>query len=1059
MQKRLPALLLAALMVWTLAVPAMGFPDVPEDHWAFGAVSYLVEAGLIEGYPDGTFGGSRTMTRFEAAMALARLVNRLERRIDQLVAQGIEIGYEDLVKQVSAALNEANRALAAAEEAKFSADEALNVALGILDAIDAGMLETTSAAPSTGPIESRAEAALHAAEQAKQVAEEAMDIAVGILDAIDARGWDESINEAVSETRALAEQVAASQQAAKDAHDLAQQAIDIALGTLDAIDARGWDQDIDALYAQVDDAVNQARAAIEAARRANDAAQEALEAAVATLDAIDSRQWDARIADAQATADRALALAQRLAQDIEEGAPSDVSLFTPEARAAIEEIAARVVADRVRAIEENAAAVADEVKGLRADLDAADALIKAEAARLEKAIADATAQLRRELEVVGVRVDDLEAKFMALEATVASHGEQIEAIRAELDRVKVSGSNEVRWYEGYHRGDTPYENPRDPEDEFEVPKSRAENRLHLRIDSKFRDTISLVSELNIVADHTILSTGSLKPVIEKSQAYVEATTDQAVRVIRIGSLDKNRVAAGFLPELVDAEEFGTDNFGFFVNIASGASNTDVFGAKAAKSGVISYGANVSMPLGDNMDLSIGALHHRNAGDPRNAVGIASSGRFSGVQYEGYWAKDVEEDSLAYSGKIVLPIDEKITFSAHFDRLDEVWSESRRLPFAAEAELREPDVYLDRPSAVNEKIFAGERVVRYRVEMPLAGGTAFLQMGQSDFLANHEDPVTGDIIGTAVQDRFSQYGVKDMNLLGFDVEATRSRFVDWFNEDAVMTDSRVNLSTQVELIDLDIAIHSQENKQLPDTDPEYEQRHFLVSLSRPVQIFLPWKGTLAFGTSFTADNKAHSAYKLELEGYEAAPGVTVNAEISGQNNRIDDGEWRLNEKWSGHKETVQAVDATWRFAEPMNLFGGYKVVNNEKGRTTTQDAGLEYKISALGGDLSFGYGYRVVHRNGAVDGEPRNVFSAAYTRTAGDFTLSADAKYYIGGTEEEDGNKYDTIANLRLVYPVFSGADFSLTGKYVHSRGEKVVGGEDRPEYMATSVVAGFKIHF
>jgi hypothetical protein len=56
-------------------------PDVPWDHWAYDAIAELYDAGLIEGYPDGTFGGSRLLTRYEFAQALARLMYTLEERM------------------------------------------------------------------------------------------------------------------------------------------------------------------------------------------------------------------------------------------------------------------------------------------------------------------------------------------------------------------------------------------------------------------------------------------------------------------------------------------------------------------------------------------------------------------------------------------------------------------------------------------------------------------------------------------------------------------------------------------------------------------------------------------------------------------------------------------------------------------------------------------------------------------------------------------------------------------------------------------------------------------
>ena len=48
------------------------FPDVPSNHWAYEAVSDLSRRGLVEGYPDGTFGGDRLLTRYEFAQIVYR---------------------------------------------------------------------------------------------------------------------------------------------------------------------------------------------------------------------------------------------------------------------------------------------------------------------------------------------------------------------------------------------------------------------------------------------------------------------------------------------------------------------------------------------------------------------------------------------------------------------------------------------------------------------------------------------------------------------------------------------------------------------------------------------------------------------------------------------------------------------------------------------------------------------------------------------------------------------------------------------------------------------------
>ncbi len=60
-----------------LAAPAFAqgpFNDVPTDHWAYDAVNQLQKDGIIIGYPDGTFGGRRAMSRYEFATAIARLL-------------------------------------------------------------------------------------------------------------------------------------------------------------------------------------------------------------------------------------------------------------------------------------------------------------------------------------------------------------------------------------------------------------------------------------------------------------------------------------------------------------------------------------------------------------------------------------------------------------------------------------------------------------------------------------------------------------------------------------------------------------------------------------------------------------------------------------------------------------------------------------------------------------------------------------------------------------------------------------------------------------------------
>lgn len=60
------------------------FPDIPANHWAYEYIAKLAGNGILEGYPDGNFGGDRLMTRYEFATMLYRAIENgaaLEERI------------------------------------------------------------------------------------------------------------------------------------------------------------------------------------------------------------------------------------------------------------------------------------------------------------------------------------------------------------------------------------------------------------------------------------------------------------------------------------------------------------------------------------------------------------------------------------------------------------------------------------------------------------------------------------------------------------------------------------------------------------------------------------------------------------------------------------------------------------------------------------------------------------------------------------------------------------------------------------------------------------------
>jgi predicted porin len=72
---------------------------VPPGHWAYQSIEQLVQLGIIEGYPDGTFRPNRTMTRAEFAQAIARAYRNIDERLRALDRRINEINRPQVSEQ------------------------------------------------------------------------------------------------------------------------------------------------------------------------------------------------------------------------------------------------------------------------------------------------------------------------------------------------------------------------------------------------------------------------------------------------------------------------------------------------------------------------------------------------------------------------------------------------------------------------------------------------------------------------------------------------------------------------------------------------------------------------------------------------------------------------------------------------------------------------------------------------------------------------------------------------------------------------------------------------
>ena len=86
MKKSLVLAMAMALGVTASAYAANPFSDVPAGHWAYDAVNKLAAEGVVTGYPDGTFGGDKLMTRYEMAQIVAKAMAN-GANVDKLAAE------------------------------------------------------------------------------------------------------------------------------------------------------------------------------------------------------------------------------------------------------------------------------------------------------------------------------------------------------------------------------------------------------------------------------------------------------------------------------------------------------------------------------------------------------------------------------------------------------------------------------------------------------------------------------------------------------------------------------------------------------------------------------------------------------------------------------------------------------------------------------------------------------------------------------------------------------------------------------------------------------------
>lgn len=112
MNKKLIALTLIFVLTGSIFITAAPIADVPSNHWAYQSVKYLVDKGLMELYEDGTFRGNDSVSRYQLAVIVARILEGVDRGTTSISGQDA-----DLLRKLSLELRDELVALAVSGEA------------------------------------------------------------------------------------------------------------------------------------------------------------------------------------------------------------------------------------------------------------------------------------------------------------------------------------------------------------------------------------------------------------------------------------------------------------------------------------------------------------------------------------------------------------------------------------------------------------------------------------------------------------------------------------------------------------------------------------------------------------------------------------------------------------------------------------------------------------------------------------------------------------------------------------------------------------------------------
>ena len=182
--KKVGLLVVGLLAVLSLSVAsAAKFSDVPPGHWAEEAVYKLADEGIILGFPDGTYRGNEFLTRYQAALLIYRLLERLRAEFKAGVDEETLAALRNAVQELAAELASLGVRVSALEDNAATKGDVAKLQAAIEElkkmkpaGVDMAALKdleakVEAAAVAADAAAAKAEAAMAAADSAKGLAE------------------------------------------------------------------------------------------------------------------------------------------------------------------------------------------------------------------------------------------------------------------------------------------------------------------------------------------------------------------------------------------------------------------------------------------------------------------------------------------------------------------------------------------------------------------------------------------------------------------------------------------------------------------------------------------------------------------------------------------------------------------------------------------------------------------------------------------------------------------------------------------------------------------------